>query len=255
MKLAVDNLILEVTRRCNMACAHCMRGDAQNKDMTREIIDRVLENISSVCDITFTGGEPSLNVDIINYTLEKCKQLRIPVLEFYIVTNGKVVTEDFLIACLRWHAYVIEHSIEPETSGVALSRDKFHEPIPNENIALLRTLACFRPDDKHTNFDKYGVLALGRGAFLADTPVNEYRHPTRPDNFIMEMDDNEVRVERMTVTVDGDILSDCDYAYDDTAKLTVGHITDPDWLQKHIAKYESDDDVETQMFHVKHDET
>ena len=253
MNLSVDNLILEVTRRCNMSCGHCMRGDAENKDMSREIIDRVLANTSSISSITFTGGEPSLNVDIINYTLERCKALNIPILEFYIVTNGKIVPEDFLIACLRWHAYAIKNSLEPESSGVALSRDKFHEPIPDENIALLQTLACFRPEDKHTNFDKYGVLAVGRGAFLNDTPVNEYRHPSRPDSFIMDMDETEIRVERMTVTVDGTILSDCDYAYDDIAKLTVGHITDPDWLKKHIAKYESDDDVENQMFHVKHD--
>lgn len=237
MKLAANNLILEVTRRCNMACAHCMRGDTQNKDMTREMVDLLLSQLNEIGTITFTGGEPTLNVDIIRYTLERCKALNISVYGFYIVTNGKTVTEDFLITCLQWHAYAIQCSGDDEYSGVALSHDKFHEPIPAENKALLRTLACFRPNDKDTNFDKYGVIALGRGAFLTDTPVNEHRYAHKPENFIEDMNDGNCRAETMCVTVNGDILSDCDYAYDNIDHLLVGNITNPDWLKKHLAKY------------------
>ena len=69
--ISYGNLCLEITRRCNMACAHCLRGDAQNVDMSHEIIDRALENVLSIGSLTFTGGEPSLNVDAMRYTLEK----------------------------------------------------------------------------------------------------------------------------------------------------------------------------------------
>ena len=39
--MQVYSLILEVTRRCNMCCAHCLRGEAENIDMQKETIDKV----------------------------------------------------------------------------------------------------------------------------------------------------------------------------------------------------------------------
>ncbi len=37
--MRVYSLILEVTRRCNMCCAHCLRGDAEDIDMEKETVD------------------------------------------------------------------------------------------------------------------------------------------------------------------------------------------------------------------------
>lgn len=240
MKLTVDNLVIEVTRRCNMACAHCMRGDAQNKDMTREIIDRVFENIASVGIITFTGGEPTLNIDIIQYALDICRKKAIDVFSFYIVTNGKIVPEEFLVTCLRWHAYTLKCSGDENYSGIALSKDQFHDPIPAENIMLLQTLACFRPNDKHTDFGKYGVNPIGRAKTLTDMPVNKHHHQSLPDSFIQCHENDEITIETMTVTVNGDILSDCDYDYDDIEQITVGNIFNPNWLENHIENYNDD---------------
>ena len=31
MELNIDSLIIEVTRKCNMQCEHCLRGAAQRK--------------------------------------------------------------------------------------------------------------------------------------------------------------------------------------------------------------------------------
>ena len=62
-KLYISDLVLEVTRRCNMSCAHCCRGDAQNCDITHKVIDDAFANLSGIGSLVFTGGEPSLNVD------------------------------------------------------------------------------------------------------------------------------------------------------------------------------------------------
>lgn len=58
-KLNIYNLVLEVTRRCNMCCAHCLRGEAQNMDMQKETIDKLLDQTDSISMVTFSGGEPS----------------------------------------------------------------------------------------------------------------------------------------------------------------------------------------------------
>ena len=70
-EIFVGNLCLEVTRRCNMGCAHCLRGNAENLDMSRETIDQVLEQVDMIGQVTFTGGEPSLNMDTIRYFLRR----------------------------------------------------------------------------------------------------------------------------------------------------------------------------------------
>ena len=60
-KIGVRSLILEVTRRCNMCCDHCLRGDAQDLDMQKETVDALLEQVGSIGGVTFSGGEPLLN--------------------------------------------------------------------------------------------------------------------------------------------------------------------------------------------------
>lgn len=55
-KLYIGALVLEVTRRCNMHCEHCLRGDTQNLDMQKEIVDKLLEQTESIFCVTFSGG-------------------------------------------------------------------------------------------------------------------------------------------------------------------------------------------------------
>ena len=60
------SLIIEVTRKCNLCCEHCLRGEAQNKVFNPEWLDTFIKNnnITHVSTITFTGGEPSLHPEI-----------------------------------------------------------------------------------------------------------------------------------------------------------------------------------------------
>lgn len=245
----VYNLVLEITRRCNMNCAHCMRGDAQGVDMSRTIIDRALDSADHIGSIVFSGGEPSLVPELIQYTLSQCKEKNIPVDSFYIVTNGKHISTDFLRACLDWWVYVNtgEYSDECGYSGVALSKDIFHEAIPEKNIRLLSGLSFFQPGDKATDFDEIGVLPIGRGKDLTAQgfKANKYRstdvtpekffeyiepHPSDPELWTM----NEYPI---TVTVNGDVLSECDYAYNDTEHLKMGNVMDENWLESAVNRF------------------
>ena len=66
-KIAIDNITVEITRKCQLQCAHCMKGDAQNVDMSRQIIDKLLESVCSIGTLLFTGGEPTMNLDGMKY--------------------------------------------------------------------------------------------------------------------------------------------------------------------------------------------
>lgn len=78
-KLRCTDLVLEITRRCNMKCVHCLRGDAEDLEMPFQILDNVMSRIREVMTLTFTGGEPSLNVPAIRHALQELLVDRLPV--------------------------------------------------------------------------------------------------------------------------------------------------------------------------------
>ena len=61
-ELYIKNLCIEITRRCNMRCTHCMRGDAESVDIPLKHISNLLRHVRHIHHFNITGGEPSLNV-------------------------------------------------------------------------------------------------------------------------------------------------------------------------------------------------
>lgn len=105
-----NNVVIEITRRCNMCCAHCLRGDAEDVNIQEKYIDAFLDSFSNggyIGTIVFTGGEISLNIPAIRYTLKAVKERNISVGNFYMVTNGKAVDKmaELALASLEWWNY------------------------------------------------------------------------------------------------------------------------------------------------------
>ena len=95
MDINLSYLIVEGTRRCNMKCPHCLRGAAQRVDMDTRIANIVTRQLNSIFCITFTGGEPSLNSEIIKefqygFMFNDCSIGR-----FWVTTNARFYKEDF----------------------------------------------------------------------------------------------------------------------------------------------------------------
>ena len=84
----------EITRRCNLACAHC-RAAAHNgpypDELTLEECKRVMDNIASISDpiLILTGGEPLMRADIWDIISYARKVGLHPV----IGTNGTLIDE------------------------------------------------------------------------------------------------------------------------------------------------------------------
>lgn len=213
MKYNICDCVIEVTRRCNMSCAHCLRGCAQNMDINTDYIDRLLDSVDNIGNITFSGGEPSLNVKAILYTLNKCKELGVSVGSFYIVTNGKENPIELMLAAIKWYAYCGEKDI----CGLALSKDKFHDCIDPEHEELLRGLAFFR-EDKFTDWDDIPLINEGRAEELS---WHERRELYESQDIVADEWGN---IDTMVyLSANGDIRSDCDVAFDDD-RYTVGNL-------------------------------
>lgn len=89
MKYQISECILEVTRRCNMCCDHCLRGDAQNSDLDLAHVKKLFSHIDSIDTLTLTGGEPSLVPEIIQGIADAARENNVNIERFYMATNGK----------------------------------------------------------------------------------------------------------------------------------------------------------------------
>ncbi len=70
-KYKYDELMIEITRKCNLQCEHCLRGDSQNITMSKDVIDRIFEDAADCKQILLTGGEPLLALDEIEYFVDR----------------------------------------------------------------------------------------------------------------------------------------------------------------------------------------
>lgn len=215
MKKISGDIIFEVTRRCNMICLHCLRGDAQNVDMSMETVDKALDQIEYMTSITFSGGEPGLNVGIMKYILDGCKKRNIPIYGFFVATNGGATTPEFIMFMLQLYLYVVQCGGEPEMMTLALSSDEFHEELEDDEMLLLKGLSFFSEDAKKTDFRKSPLINEGRAKQLNTSyKKRELCHydPT------IEVDDNTVMVVEGYIyfCANGIVRTECDASYDNT---------------------------------------
>lgn len=98
----------ELTRRCNMNCTFCARGKAQNLDMSKEIIDKTLNEIQPyyIDCIRLNGGEPFLCPDMIEYLLSEIERKHILVRDLSIFTNGTILSPVIRDAVERFSFYL-----------------------------------------------------------------------------------------------------------------------------------------------------
>lgn len=231
--LELYSVSIAVTDKCNMHCAHCLRGDGCGRDIPFKYIDNFLEGVRSIESLTFTGGEPTLNVPAIRYTLDYLKAHDIALYGFYIVTNGKYLPDEFLRVCMDLWVYAVGVcGGEADMCGVTISRDMYHEEIGDDTRRLLSAFSFFRPEDKTTDWEHIPLLNRGRAAELDANKQNR----AYAKLYVIENYDNSIGVEDcdISLTVDGYVLPDCDYAYKDVEDHAVCRVDHPGEFAKYI---------------------
>lgn len=204
--LHAENLVLELTRRCNFACTHCLRGETENTDMTEEIIDKVMDNFDGFTEVTFTGGEPTLNLDAMEYFFKMAKIRNKSIDCFYVATNGHENQER--LANILLNAYMDCES--QDLCGVSLSMDDFHDGFQSEYV---KGLAFYQPVKEHHTDDPHTwIIQTGRAEdFRIGRPPKYFTdfHATRTTP-----PDNSIYVETAYVSTNGFLYPDCDLSYE-----------------------------------------
>lgn len=93
MKTNFYYLYFELTRKCNMNCKHCMKGQAQNSTISKKIIDSVLDQVGYVMNLDITGGEPMLEPELIEYLVDAVIDKGVIIGGLNCITNGTIKDE------------------------------------------------------------------------------------------------------------------------------------------------------------------
>lgn len=215
-KIYWNDLGIEVTRKCNMYCAHCMRGAPQNLDINMEWVDEVLKNTAFIGNIHFAGGEPSLNPKAILEILDIIKKYKIPVMSYNTIINGKFVSDKFIQAIIEWDKYCKKFSFKKNLC-VALTIDEFHEDIQSKNIQkLLKKLPSFGIKIDNFKNGTKTIADIGNARKL----FGYKKAPQTPFPYkIYKYNNNFYIISHFVLTCAGNIIKNSDYEFTDEKSI------------------------------------
>jgi len=200
-------IILEVTRRCQLRCDHCLRGDAQRKDVS----DKVIHFLSkyNIGHLTLTGGEPTIVRDLI----KRLRQARLFPEAVWMCTNGYTFKK-------QWIEEYFDYANclgEPEDCGLSVSCDSYH------------------PRDSEVNYKRYDWLSETMG-FRGHVSMHNQGYMQNPlyegncnygEDIAETNDDGTLTLadpETIYITVDGDVIFGCNFSYLRMRHLVLGNI-------------------------------
>lgn len=250
MNINIYQIAIEVTRNCNLVCKdYCMRGPREPINITKENVDLLLTMINkpnvNINSLLFSGGEPSLNEDIIIYIIDKIITNKIPIRKIKMVTNGHLLSYSIIEAFEKFNVYkkeelkeeiknlinfAHEYSLESEIPNmtnfarIAISRDKFHKPLSESQI-LLYQKACQNIilDSQFTSDHK--VLKTG-----LSTIGEEFIYHLDQISFLVNRNDINVS-NSFYLTATGYLTTNGDGQYKDMDLNNLGHIQEIDLIK------------------------
>lgn len=209
-----DSIIIEATRRCNMSCPHCLRGDAQNVDMNISYIDSFLSNFKNknVLGLLFTGGETTLAPEIIDYTLNCLVKFNIHVGHIEIFSNGKSVSNKFISI---WNKYCDKFMMD-----FYISFDDYHEQLSDNDYLQLSKLRNVQ--SKFLNADETNIAPLGRAKNNFNITTDMKLSTLRFSSF-----KNYLYVySPLVLLCNSSVLYSCDYEFNDDLKYLLCNCND-----------------------------
>ena len=224
--MTIDSLVLELTRRCPLACAHCLRGPSQDKDMSdmtlRTLFGRLYGiGVRHIYGLTLTGGEPALRIDLIKSLPSLLQRHHMSLEHCYMATSAAYSlrhTKELLPALLDL-ALCCDGDMEELGHMVEISQSDYHDNQDGNSIKMLQLLSFAGMKQR---LDDRGIINSG------NANINGLGgRPPLPEH--LELEDDELVTGHLYITADGDVLAGCDYAYEDMDDHKLGNIYDKDF--------------------------
>lgn len=185
--LPFHRIMFEVTRRCNLRCAHCFRGEPQNIDISEEIIDKTLDQISSCFSFDVTGGEPFLVPEKLEYLVDGIIKRKMRFTSFSLVVNGTILDDraQRSVAAINRLATYLYEDIYPQAWASVGKEFDFEKEVPEEDIRISISVSV---DEFHHNNPDEAVAYY-------KSLTNKYVEVKRQDEWKKTDDDGNTRTQ------------------------------------------------------------
>lgn len=147
-KLFVQNLCLIVTERCNLNCAHCMRGKCSNKVMADKVIEATLGQFYHIQNLSICGGEITMALDTLEKIFSYVIDNNIIVEMVTMVINVTIYSDDFLKMLDYMSSYINNKKMKELSANFVISKDMYHF---NEIERLGKVREYFENVEKYKN--------------------------------------------------------------------------------------------------------
>ena len=117
-----ENAEVILTRRCNLKCGHCMRGQSQNIDMSEDVMDSILDKVTEFGNLCIGGGELTSVPKIVEVFVDKAIKKSVRIKSVNLTTNGIVFSQELAETLLKLKDYVEECRENPW--GFDMSEEK-----------------------------------------------------------------------------------------------------------------------------------
>lgn len=216
-----NTVFIEASRRCNMICDHCLRGPAENLEIPTEYLEEFFSKASYISSLGIGGGEPTLAVKKIREIIRIAKKHNVEIGSFDITTNGKVISDDFMVAIIELYNYCSDN----EMSFLGLSTDHYHESISDDNICKLQIFKFFSkrlPYNDRTELINDGYAEIN-GIGRREDKIYGYEIDTDYQDDIDRIEDGFVYLN-----CKGNIIPTCDMGYErqDEEENIVCHVSE-----------------------------
>lgn len=140
MRLRLKYLFIELTRKCNMSCRHCLRGKSENKAISSDVLSHLLANVAEIGQLTLTGGEPSLAARELENLVYCLRKYGVRIKSFVCYVNGAKHNPEFISALEKLYSLCKEK----EQCKLSISKDRFHGETDPNAVSALSALPFFR---------------------------------------------------------------------------------------------------------------
>ena len=216
-KCYIQNLGLIVTNKCNLNCAHCLRGEKNNSCITDRVVEVTLDQIKGIGNLAICGGEPTLAIDRIEKIISYVIDNHILVEELTVTINGTIYSERLLELLDEINSYIGSKRIN---ALLAISFDKYHL----DEISRLKIEKEFFENLKKYQESKYfyGCRNNNQKLFREGNATNldeKLTVPLRPIKILMTYADKKRKFNQengscnigpiVTINPDG-VITECD---------------------------------------------
>jgi hypothetical protein len=229
--LQLHKLYIELTRRCNLKCAHCINGAARDALISEECLNKTFNVFDNIDWLVFGGGEPLLNIESLAMAVHHIIFQRIKVNRIFISTNGccQNIDSDATIDLLSRIKYLCCNEFKLQLSNTQFHRESREERETQIYLSFKEKLNTHGISFIEYNETKDNDL-IPEGRAEENELVSEWMLGQVLANFfnLLRIDDFIVKFLPHTplyITCEGELLVNC-HAYNNRSQFFIAHINE-----------------------------